>query len=119
MGDFDKLYSDTLQLLQENQIDDVNLEEVLRNPNFVELLRSLYQCNEDPEKIYISCVSQGFRMCDLQKAMIYKKNNLINKLPKSNQMSLVKNGCSFNSQLFNHKEHVIVSGSSQLYCTQQ
>lgn len=76
MGDFDKLYSDTLQLLQENQIDDVNLEEVLRNPNFVELLRSLYQCNEDPEKIYISCVSQGFRMCDLQKAICLLRSEI-------------------------------------------
>lgn len=35
-------------------------------------------------------------------------DSLINKLPKSSQKALEKNGCAFNSQFINHKEYYII-----------
>lgn len=75
MEDFETLYNDTILSLQDNEIGDMFLLGVLRTPDFVALLKSLYECadNEDKTDIYSACLLQGFRVCDLQKALCLLK----------------------------------------------
>lgn len=71
MEDFENLYNERIQSFQDNEICDMILGESLRNPNFVALLKSLYEIDEieDKYEIYSKCFLQGFRVCDLQKAL--------------------------------------------------
>lgn len=76
MSDFEKLYDDMLLSVQENKIIDECFMSILQTHNFVVLLKSLYENPEDsdPTWIYFQCLQQGFKMCDLQRALCILKN---------------------------------------------
>ncbi len=57
-------------------MSDGYIGDVLRNPNFVVLLKALFDSDKDSDKtaIYFDCLQQGFRVCDLQKAFCILTN---------------------------------------------
>lgn len=70
MRDFETLYDDKLSSMQDNGIVDEYFVSLLRTHSFVELLKSLYYSTQDADtsSIYLECLKQGYRMCDLQRA---------------------------------------------------
>lgn len=70
MTDFETLFNDMFQSQQENEMDDENIGAVIRNPEFIVLLKAFYGSEEGSDKsiIYIDCLQHGFRLCDLLKA---------------------------------------------------
>lgn len=73
MSDFETLYDEKLSSLQENEIVDDYFVSVLHSQDFVALLKGLYESSDETEtsSIYLHCVEQGFRVCDLQRALCY------------------------------------------------
>lgn len=73
MSDFETLYDEKLSSLQENEIVDEDFVSVLHSQDFVALLKCLYESSDETEtsSIYLHCVEQGFRVCDLQRALCY------------------------------------------------
>lgn len=72
MQDFETLYDEKLSSMQNIGIVDEYLLSLLRTHSFVELLKSLYYNyspqDADTSSIYLECLKQGYRMCDLQRA---------------------------------------------------
>lgn len=72
MQDFETLYDEKLSSMQNIGIVDEYFMSLLRTHSFVELLKSLYySCSPqdaDTSSIYLECLKQGYRMCDLQRA---------------------------------------------------
>ena len=70
MQDFETLYDEKLSSLQDNGIVDEYFMSILQTHSFVELLKSLYYSLQDADtsSIYLECLKQGYRMCDLQRA---------------------------------------------------
>ncbi len=73
MQDFEILYDEKLSSMQDNGIVDECFMSLLRTHGFVELLKSLYNCPDgaDTSSIYLECLKQGYRMCDLQRAFCF------------------------------------------------
>lgn len=70
MQDFETLYDEKISSIQGNEIVDEYFMSLLRTHSFVELLKSLYYSPQDADisSIYLKCMKQGYRMCDLQRA---------------------------------------------------
>lgn len=72
MQDFETLYDEKLSSLQNIGIVDEYFMSLLRTHSFIELLKSLYYSyslqDADTSSIYLECLKQGYRMCDLQRA---------------------------------------------------
>lgn len=71
MVEFENLYNELLNSLeQEEDFNNDDFWDTIRNPNFVVLLKAIYECQDECEKteIYIKCIADGFRLYDLQKA---------------------------------------------------
>lgn len=73
MRDFEKLYDEKMSSLQENELVDEYFMSLLQTHSFVELIKSLYYSSEDADtsSIYLECLKQGYRMCDLQRALCF------------------------------------------------
>lgn len=72
MQDFETLYDEKLSSMQDNEIVDEYFMSLLRTHSFVELLKSLYYSPHDADmSIYLECLKQGYRMCDLQRAFCF------------------------------------------------
>lgn len=73
MQDFETLYDEKLSSMQDNGIVDEYFMSLLRTHSFVELLKSLYYSPHDADtsSIYLECLKQGYRMCDLQRAFCF------------------------------------------------
>lgn len=73
MQDFQTLYDEKLPSMQNNGIVDEYFMSLLRTHSFVELLKSLYYSPQDADtsSIYLECLKQGYRMCDLQRAVCF------------------------------------------------
>ena len=70
MQDFEALYDEKISSMQDNEIVDEYFMSLLQTHSFVELLKSLYYSPQDADvsSIYLECLKQGYRMCDLQRA---------------------------------------------------
>lgn len=70
MHNFETLYSEKISSIQDNELLDEYFMSLLRTHSFVELLKSLYYSPQDADvsSIYLECLKQGYRMCDLQRA---------------------------------------------------
>ncbi len=70
MQDFETLYDEKISSMQDNGIVDEYFMSLLQTHSFVELLKSLYYSPQDADvsSIYLECLKQGYRMCDLQRA---------------------------------------------------
>lgn len=73
MQDFETLYDEKISSIQGNEIVDEYFMSLLRTHSFVELLKSLYYSPQDADisSIYLKCMKQGYRMCDLQRAFVF------------------------------------------------
>lgn len=72
MADFEDLYNGLLNSLeQEEEFNCDDIRDTIRDPNFVVLLKAIYEIQEASEKteIYSKCIAEGFRLYDLQKAL--------------------------------------------------
>ena len=67
MSDFEALYNDLILSFENNQDEDSSFLELLKNPDFVLLLKSLYE-ETDSADLYLKALSKKIRMCDLQRA---------------------------------------------------
>lgn len=70
MQDFETLYDEKISSIRDNEIVDEYFMSLLQTHGFVELLKSLYYSPQDAgiSSIYLECLNQGYRMCDLQRA---------------------------------------------------
>ncbi len=70
MQDFETLYDEKISSIRDNEIVDEYFMSLLQTHGFVELLKSLYYSPQDADisSIYLECLNQGYRMCDLQRA---------------------------------------------------
>lgn len=76
MNSFEYAYNEMLALLRNNDFADEYFMGVVLTPNFVALLKALYESkeNSDITSTYLQCVNQGFRACDLQRAICFLKD---------------------------------------------
>lgn len=76
MSNFEQLYDGMLLSIQKHAISDEYFMSALKAHNFVTLLKSLYASHNDADKefIYSQCLEQGFRICDLQRALCLLNN---------------------------------------------
>lgn len=74
MSDFEALYNDLILSFENNQDEDSSFLELLKNPDFVLLLKSLYE-ETDSADLYLKALSKKIRMCDLQRALCLLKKD--------------------------------------------
>ena len=70
MQNFETLYNEKISSIQDNGLLDEYFMSLLQTHSFVELLKALYYSPQDADvsSIYLECLKQGYRMCDLQRA---------------------------------------------------
>ena len=72
MAGFDDLYKELLNSLeQDEEFNNDDFWDTVRNPQFVVLLKAIYELHDESEttEIYSKCIANGFRLYDLQKAL--------------------------------------------------
>lgn len=76
MDSFENAYNEMITMLKKIEFADENFIGVISTPNFVDLLKALYEADEssDTSDIYLQCINKGFRICDLQRALCLLNN---------------------------------------------